>query len=182
MAQAIPDRSLVTEISRGFLDCLYSTEVGNSNSNHMNGKDHWGGNGPALLVHTGKYNPPPSFPPQLLVNRTTVALSCTLMWKSSVIEAQTGTEELLFPNKLWHFDSVSYSFSFQLQPVLHAYVCCTCPSFQTAFLSFSTQTTEKHAVLPSSASWDVLLSSSVESPLFSRLTNSSLGKQQHVKW
>lgn len=60
MAQAIPDRSLVTEISRGFLDCLYSTEVGNSNSGHMNGKDHWGGNGPASLVHTGKYKPPPS--------------------------------------------------------------------------------------------------------------------------
>lgn len=40
MAQAIPDRSLVTEISRGFLDCLYSTEVRDSNSNHMNGKDH----------------------------------------------------------------------------------------------------------------------------------------------
>lgn len=43
MAQAIPDRSLVTEISRGFLDCLYSTEAVNSNSNHMNGKDHWDG-------------------------------------------------------------------------------------------------------------------------------------------
>uniref|UniRef100_A0A3P9AGG3 sphinganine-1-phosphate aldolase n=1 Tax=Esox lucius TaxID=8010 RepID=A0A3P9AGG3_ESOLU len=27
MAQSIPDRSMVTEISRGFLDCLYSTEV-----------------------------------------------------------------------------------------------------------------------------------------------------------
>lgn len=47
MAQAIPDRSLVTEISRGFLDCLYSTEVGNSNGSHMNGKDHWVRRGPA---------------------------------------------------------------------------------------------------------------------------------------
>lgn len=37
MAQTIPDRSLVTEISRGFLDCLYSTEVGKSNTSHMNG-------------------------------------------------------------------------------------------------------------------------------------------------
>ncbi|XP_017279774.1 sphingosine-1-phosphate lyase 1 isoform X1 [Kryptolebias marmoratus] len=37
MAQTIPDRSLVTEISRGFLDCLYSTEVAKSNASHMNG-------------------------------------------------------------------------------------------------------------------------------------------------
>ncbi|KAM8851646.1 sphingosine-1-phosphate lyase 1 isoform 3-T3 [Synchiropus picturatus] len=37
MAQSIPDRSMVTEISRGFLDCLYSTEVPKTNSNHMNG-------------------------------------------------------------------------------------------------------------------------------------------------
>ncbi|XP_030604356.1 sphingosine-1-phosphate lyase 1 isoform X1 [Archocentrus centrarchus] len=37
MAQAIPDRSLVTEISRGFLDCLYNTEVLKSNTSHMNG-------------------------------------------------------------------------------------------------------------------------------------------------
>ncbi|XP_032409401.1 sphingosine-1-phosphate lyase 1 isoform X2 [Xiphophorus hellerii] len=37
MAQSIPDRSLVTEISRGFLDCLYSTEVSKSNISHMNG-------------------------------------------------------------------------------------------------------------------------------------------------
>uniref|UniRef100_A0A665TIE2 sphinganine-1-phosphate aldolase n=1 Tax=Echeneis naucrates TaxID=173247 RepID=A0A665TIE2_ECHNA len=37
MAQSIPDRSMVTEISRGFLDCLYSTEVANSNVSHMNG-------------------------------------------------------------------------------------------------------------------------------------------------
>uniref|UniRef100_A0AAQ5YBN7 sphinganine-1-phosphate aldolase n=1 Tax=Amphiprion ocellaris TaxID=80972 RepID=A0AAQ5YBN7_AMPOC len=36
MAQSIPDRSMVTEISRGFLDCLYSTEVTPSTS-HMNG-------------------------------------------------------------------------------------------------------------------------------------------------
>lgn len=53
MAQAIPDRSLVTEISQGFLDCLYSTEAVNSNSNHMNGKDHWDGSRPA---------PPPRAP------------------------------------------------------------------------------------------------------------------------
>ncbi|KAA8577662.1 hypothetical protein FQN60_003416 [Etheostoma spectabile] len=37
MAQSIPDRSMVTEISRGFLDCLYSTEVSKSNTSHMNG-------------------------------------------------------------------------------------------------------------------------------------------------
>ncbi|KAI4813251.1 hypothetical protein KUCAC02_024589 [Chaenocephalus aceratus] len=37
MAQSIPDRSMVTEISRGFLDCLYSTEVSLSNTSHMNG-------------------------------------------------------------------------------------------------------------------------------------------------
>uniref|UniRef100_A0A3P8VUJ2 sphinganine-1-phosphate aldolase n=1 Tax=Cynoglossus semilaevis TaxID=244447 RepID=A0A3P8VUJ2_CYNSE len=37
MAQSIPDRSLVTEISQGFLDCLYSTEVHKTNTNHMNG-------------------------------------------------------------------------------------------------------------------------------------------------
>lgn len=37
MAQSIPDRSMVTEISQGFLDCLYSTEVPKSNTSHMNG-------------------------------------------------------------------------------------------------------------------------------------------------
>ncbi|XP_067876512.1 sphingosine-1-phosphate lyase 1 [Heterodontus francisci] len=37
MAQSIPDRSLVTEISHGFLDCLYSTELPNVEKNHMNG-------------------------------------------------------------------------------------------------------------------------------------------------
>ncbi|KAM9365744.1 sphingosine-1-phosphate lyase 1 [Pholidichthys leucotaenia] len=37
MAQSIPDRSLVSEISRGFLDCLYSTEVPKSTNSHMNG-------------------------------------------------------------------------------------------------------------------------------------------------
>ncbi|KAI3363008.1 hypothetical protein L3Q82_011671, partial [Scortum barcoo] len=37
MAQSIPDRSMVTEVSQGFLDCLYSTEVSKSNTNHMNG-------------------------------------------------------------------------------------------------------------------------------------------------
>ncbi|XP_077469697.1 sphingosine-1-phosphate lyase 1 isoform X2 [Stigmatopora argus] len=37
MAQSIPDRSMVTEISRGFLDCLYSTELPKSSTSHMNG-------------------------------------------------------------------------------------------------------------------------------------------------
>ncbi|XP_024279886.1 sphingosine-1-phosphate lyase 1 isoform X2 [Oncorhynchus tshawytscha] len=40
MAQSIPDRSMVTEISRGFLDCLYSTEEplsSQSQKTHMNG-------------------------------------------------------------------------------------------------------------------------------------------------
>uniref|UniRef100_A0A673B847 sphinganine-1-phosphate aldolase n=1 Tax=Sphaeramia orbicularis TaxID=375764 RepID=A0A673B847_9TELE len=37
MAQSIPDRSMVTEISRGFLDCLYSTELPKTNTSHMNG-------------------------------------------------------------------------------------------------------------------------------------------------
>ncbi|XP_072293255.1 sphingosine-1-phosphate lyase 1 isoform X2 [Eucyclogobius newberryi] len=37
MAQSIPDRSMVTEISRGFLDCLYSTEVPKTSTSHMNG-------------------------------------------------------------------------------------------------------------------------------------------------
>ncbi|XP_034407318.1 sphingosine-1-phosphate lyase 1 isoform X1 [Cyclopterus lumpus] len=37
MAQSIPDRSMVTEISRGFLDCLYSTEVSKPNTSQMNG-------------------------------------------------------------------------------------------------------------------------------------------------
>ncbi|TMS04384.1 Sphingosine-1-phosphate lyase 1 [Larimichthys crocea] len=37
MAQSIPDRSMVTEISRGFLDCLYSTEVPKTSNSHMNG-------------------------------------------------------------------------------------------------------------------------------------------------
>ncbi|XP_026164985.1 sphingosine-1-phosphate lyase 1 [Mastacembelus armatus] len=36
MAQSIPDRSMVTEVSRGFLDCLYSTEI-KTNTSHMNG-------------------------------------------------------------------------------------------------------------------------------------------------
>lgn len=36
MAQSIPDRSLVTEISHGFLDCLYSTEL--PKSAQSNGK------------------------------------------------------------------------------------------------------------------------------------------------
>uniref|UniRef100_A0A3P9K6W4 sphinganine-1-phosphate aldolase n=1 Tax=Oryzias latipes TaxID=8090 RepID=A0A3P9K6W4_ORYLA len=37
MAQSIPDRSMVTEISRGFLDCLYSTEQPRSSRALMNG-------------------------------------------------------------------------------------------------------------------------------------------------
>ncbi|XP_077352552.1 sphingosine-1-phosphate lyase 1 [Festucalex cinctus] len=37
MAQSIPDRSMVTEITRGFLDCLYNTEVPKSSTSHMNG-------------------------------------------------------------------------------------------------------------------------------------------------
>ncbi|KAL4640940.1 sphingosine-1-phosphate lyase 1 [Arapaima gigas] len=37
MAQSIPDRSMVTEVSHGFLDCLYSTEVPSSEQKHMNG-------------------------------------------------------------------------------------------------------------------------------------------------
>lgn len=37
MAQSIPDRSMVTEISRGFLDCLYSTELPKLDTSHMNG-------------------------------------------------------------------------------------------------------------------------------------------------
>ncbi|XP_061644887.1 sphingosine-1-phosphate lyase 1 isoform X1 [Phyllopteryx taeniolatus] len=37
MAQSIPDRSMVTEISKAFLDCLYSTEVAKSSTSHMNG-------------------------------------------------------------------------------------------------------------------------------------------------
>ncbi|XP_007896093.1 sphingosine-1-phosphate lyase 1 [Callorhinchus milii] len=37
MAQSIPDRSLVTEISQGFLDCLYCTDLPGENKKHMNG-------------------------------------------------------------------------------------------------------------------------------------------------
>ncbi|XP_064172753.1 sphingosine-1-phosphate lyase 1 [Anguilla rostrata] len=37
MAQSIPDRSMVTEISRGFLDCLYNTDAPVPEKNHMNG-------------------------------------------------------------------------------------------------------------------------------------------------
>ncbi|XP_067092401.1 sphingosine-1-phosphate lyase 1 isoform X3 [Osmerus mordax] len=40
MAQSIPDRSMVTEISRGFLDCLYSTEVAKTSHMNGNGKAH----------------------------------------------------------------------------------------------------------------------------------------------
>lgn len=43
MAQSIPDRSMVTEVSHGFLDCLYSTNVHSSGQRHLNGisKDQW---------------------------------------------------------------------------------------------------------------------------------------------
>nr|XP_046209538.1 sphingosine-1-phosphate lyase 1-like isoform X1 [Oncorhynchus gorbuscha] len=44
MAQSIPDRSMVTEISRGFLDCLYSTEEPKSSQPQ---KTHMNGNGKA---------------------------------------------------------------------------------------------------------------------------------------
>ncbi|MBN3311939.1 SGPL1 lyase, partial [Atractosteus spatula] len=37
MAQSIPDRSMVTEVSYGFLDCLYSTELPSTDNAHMNG-------------------------------------------------------------------------------------------------------------------------------------------------
>ncbi|XP_056113016.1 sphingosine-1-phosphate lyase 1 isoform X1 [Rhinichthys klamathensis goyatoka] len=45
MAQSIPDRSMVTEVSQGFLDCLYSTEVPKiQNKPHKNHKNHMNGN------------------------------------------------------------------------------------------------------------------------------------------
>ncbi|XP_073691119.1 sphingosine-1-phosphate lyase 1 isoform X2 [Garra rufa] len=45
MAQSIPDRSMVTEVSQGFLDCLYSTEVPKIQSkHHKNHKNHINGN------------------------------------------------------------------------------------------------------------------------------------------
>ncbi|XP_056617257.1 sphingosine-1-phosphate lyase 1 [Triplophysa dalaica] len=45
MAQSIPDRSMVTEVSQGFLDCLYSTEVPKiKNKQHKNHKNHMNGN------------------------------------------------------------------------------------------------------------------------------------------
>ncbi|XP_051946274.1 sphingosine-1-phosphate lyase 1-like [Xyrauchen texanus] len=45
MAQSIPDRSMVTEVSQGFLDCLYSTEVPKMQSkHHKNHKNHMNGN------------------------------------------------------------------------------------------------------------------------------------------
>uniref|UniRef100_A0AAR2LWV8 sphinganine-1-phosphate aldolase n=1 Tax=Pygocentrus nattereri TaxID=42514 RepID=A0AAR2LWV8_PYGNA len=44
MAQTIPDRSMVTEISCGFLDCLYSTEVSKvQNNHHTSKKNHMNG-------------------------------------------------------------------------------------------------------------------------------------------
>ncbi|XP_036430201.1 sphingosine-1-phosphate lyase 1 [Colossoma macropomum] len=44
MAQSIPDRSMVTEISCGFLDCLYSTEVSKvQNNHHTSKKNHMNG-------------------------------------------------------------------------------------------------------------------------------------------
>lgn len=48
MAQSIPDRSMVAEISQGFLDCLYSTEVPKIQSkHHKNQKNHLNGNSKA---------------------------------------------------------------------------------------------------------------------------------------
>ncbi|XP_043111563.1 sphingosine-1-phosphate lyase 1 [Puntigrus tetrazona] len=48
MAQSIPDRSMVTEVSQGFLDCLYSTEVPKIQSkHHKNHKNHLNGNSKA---------------------------------------------------------------------------------------------------------------------------------------
>ncbi|XP_052428631.1 sphingosine-1-phosphate lyase 1 [Carassius gibelio] len=48
MAQSIPDRSMVTEVSQGFLDCLYSTEVPKIQSKqHKNHKNHLNGNSKA---------------------------------------------------------------------------------------------------------------------------------------
>ncbi|XP_017320214.1 sphingosine-1-phosphate lyase 1 [Ictalurus punctatus] len=45
MAQTIPDRSMVTEVSCGFLDCLYSTDVNNVQKNHYTSKkNHMNGN------------------------------------------------------------------------------------------------------------------------------------------
>lgn len=45
MAQSIPDRSMVTEVSQGFLDCLYSTEVPKiQGKQHKNHKNHINGN------------------------------------------------------------------------------------------------------------------------------------------
>ncbi|KAF4090436.1 hypothetical protein AMELA_G00051820 [Ameiurus melas] len=45
MAQSIPDRSMVTEVSCGFLDCLYSTDVKNVQKNHYTSKkNHMNGN------------------------------------------------------------------------------------------------------------------------------------------
>lgn len=45
MAQSIPDRSMVTEVSQGFLDCLYSTEVPKIQStHHKDHKNHLNGN------------------------------------------------------------------------------------------------------------------------------------------
>ncbi|XP_066535333.1 sphingosine-1-phosphate lyase 1 [Hoplias malabaricus] len=44
MAQSIPDRTLVTEISCGFLDCLYSTDVSKvQNNHHTSKKNHMNG-------------------------------------------------------------------------------------------------------------------------------------------
>nr|XP_014341249.1 PREDICTED: sphingosine-1-phosphate lyase 1 isoform X2 [Latimeria chalumnae] len=37
MAQSIPDRSMVSEISRLFLDCLYTTDLPSTDNKHMNG-------------------------------------------------------------------------------------------------------------------------------------------------
>ncbi|XP_026878408.2 sphingosine-1-phosphate lyase 1 [Electrophorus electricus] len=44
MAQTIPDRSMVTEVSCGFLDCLYSTDIFKVQKNHTSQRNHMNGN------------------------------------------------------------------------------------------------------------------------------------------
>lgn len=71
MAQAIPDRSIVSEISWGFLDCLYSTEDPQANRNHMNGngKANWGGRSLRLALEQNAHresNSPPNGSSELI--------------------------------------------------------------------------------------------------------------------
>ncbi|XP_076830746.1 sphingosine-1-phosphate lyase 1 isoform X2 [Brachyhypopomus gauderio] len=47
MAQSIPDRSMVSEVSCGFLDCLYSTDVYAVQKNHSTKKNHINGSSKA---------------------------------------------------------------------------------------------------------------------------------------